>query len=188
MDGGSGLNLMYLNTFEGLRLTCDQLQSSPHPFYGVVLGKQYVPLGWVTLSFTFGDVINYRTETLTLEVVDFSRPYHIILGQSCYVKFMDIPSYAYLKLKIPGPTEVITVEAKTQHALDCEQDGIELAFAMVVMTELRELSLWIPAALLSPAMPPTSIIFKVYEDAKDAQIDAKDPAKTVQFGASLDPK
>jgi hypothetical protein len=23
MDGGSGLNLMYLDTFEGLRLTCD---------------------------------------------------------------------------------------------------------------------------------------------------------------------
>jgi hypothetical protein len=39
MDGGSGLNLMYLNTFEGLGLTRDQLQSSTHPFYGVVQGK-----------------------------------------------------------------------------------------------------------------------------------------------------
>jgi hypothetical protein len=39
MDGGSGLNLMYLNTFEGMGLTQDQLQSSPHPFYGVVPGK-----------------------------------------------------------------------------------------------------------------------------------------------------
>jgi hypothetical protein len=26
-------------------------------------------------------VSNYRTETLTFEVVDFSGPYHIILGQ-----------------------------------------------------------------------------------------------------------
>jgi hypothetical protein len=39
MDGGSYLNLMYLDTFEGLGLTWDQLQSSPHPFYGVVPGK-----------------------------------------------------------------------------------------------------------------------------------------------------
>jgi hypothetical protein len=46
---------------------------------------------------------NYRTETLTFEVVNFSGPYHVILGQPCYIKFMDIPSYAYLKLKIPGP-------------------------------------------------------------------------------------
>jgi hypothetical protein len=59
MDGGSGLNLMYLDTFEGLGLTRDQLQSSPHPFYDMVLGKQYVPLGWVTLLVTFGDASNY---------------------------------------------------------------------------------------------------------------------------------
>jgi hypothetical protein len=39
MDGGSGHNLMYLDTFEGLGLALDQLQNKPHPFYGVVLGK-----------------------------------------------------------------------------------------------------------------------------------------------------
>jgi hypothetical protein len=39
IDGGSGFNLMYRNSFEGLGLTLDQLQSSPLPFYGVVLGK-----------------------------------------------------------------------------------------------------------------------------------------------------
>jgi hypothetical protein len=30
------------------------------------------------------------------------------------MKFMTILSYAYLKLKIPGPIGIITVEAKTQ--------------------------------------------------------------------------
>jgi hypothetical protein len=45
MDRGSGLNITYLNTFEGLGLTQDHLQSSPHPFYRVVPGKQSVPLG-----------------------------------------------------------------------------------------------------------------------------------------------
>jgi hypothetical protein len=61
MDGGSGLNLMYLDTFEGLGLTHDQLQSSPRPFYGVVPGKQSIPLGWVTLPDTFRDESNYHT-------------------------------------------------------------------------------------------------------------------------------
>jgi hypothetical protein len=103
MDLGSDLNLMYLDTFEGPGLTNDQLQSSPHPFYRVVPGKQSVPLGWLTLSVNFRDASNYRTEMLVFEVVDFSGPYHIILGLPCYVKFMTIPSYAYLKLKIPGP-------------------------------------------------------------------------------------
>jgi hypothetical protein len=57
---------------------------------------------------------------LAYEVVDFSRPYHVILGQPCYINFMAIPRYAYLKLKIPGPADVITVQAKAQRALDCE--------------------------------------------------------------------
>jgi hypothetical protein len=72
------------------------------------------------LSVTFGDASNYRTETLTFEVDDFFGPYHIILGRPCYIKFMTIPNYNYLKLKIPRPTRVITVEAKTQRAMDCE--------------------------------------------------------------------
>jgi hypothetical protein len=63
MYRGSGLNLMYPDTFEGLGLTHDQLRSSPHPFYIVVPGKQFIPLGWVTLPITFGDMSNYRTET-----------------------------------------------------------------------------------------------------------------------------
>jgi hypothetical protein len=46
-------------------------------------------------------------------LVDFSDPYQVILEWPCYVKFMDIPSYAYFKLKIPRPNGVITVAAKT---------------------------------------------------------------------------
>jgi hypothetical protein len=50
---------------------------------------------------------------------------------------MVVPSYAYLKLKIPGPTGIITMEAREQRELNCEQDSIE----SVAADELRELSL-----------------------------------------------
>jgi hypothetical protein len=135
LDGGSGLNLMYLDTFEGLGLTRDQLQSSPHPFYRVVPSKQYVPLGRGTLPITFKDVSNYRSEMLTFEAVDFSGPYHVILGWPCYIKFMAIPSYAYLKMLIsippvlpspePSETLLLYVAATTQvisSALVVEQE------------------------------------------------------------------
>jgi hypothetical protein len=71
---------MYLDTFEGLGLTRDQLQSSPHLFYGVVPGKQSIPLGRVTLPVPFKDMSNYCTEMLAFEVVNFFGPYHVILG------------------------------------------------------------------------------------------------------------
>ena len=47
--------------------------------------------------------------TLTFEVVGFHGTYHAILGRPCYAKFVAIPNYTYLKLKMLGPHEVITI-------------------------------------------------------------------------------
>jgi hypothetical protein len=168
MDGDSGLNLMYLDTFEGLVLAQEQLKNSPHTFYGVVLDKQPIPLGKINLSVTFGNASNYHTKMLTFEVVDFSGPYHIILGWLCYVKVMTIPSYAYLKIKISGPTDVITVESKARRVLDCEQNSIELAAATIttIAAEIKEFCLSTPPSLANPSMPSTSGTFKAAEDTK----------------------
>jgi hypothetical protein len=92
---------------------------------------------------------------------------------------MGIPSYTYLKLKIPEPNGVITVEVRTQQALDCEQSSIELDVVAVIMAELRELSLRLPMAPLNPGMPLTSNVFKADEDAKAVPIDVENSAKTV---------
>ena len=48
-------------------------------------------------------------ETLTFEVVSFHGTYHAILGRPCYAKFMAIPNYTYLKMKMLGPGGVITI-------------------------------------------------------------------------------
>ena len=48
-------------------------------------------------------------ETLTFEKVGFHETYHTILGHKCYAKFMAIPNYTYLKLKMLGPRRVITI-------------------------------------------------------------------------------
>jgi hypothetical protein len=125
------------------------------------------------LPVTFRDANNYRTERLIFEVVDFSRPYHVIMGWPCYVKFMAITSYAYLKHKISGPTGIITMEAKAQRALDCEQDNIELAAVAVAAAELKELCLsgnplrptrpspqcLTPSRLVTPYVTTSLIIF-----------------------------
>ena len=78
-------------------------------FHGVMPRKQALPLGQLDLPITFGGPSNYRTETLTFEVVGFHGTYHAILGQQCYVKFMAVPNYTYLKLKMLGPCGVIIV-------------------------------------------------------------------------------
>ena len=79
------------------------------PFHGIVPGKQAMPLGQIDLPITFGNLTNYRMETHNFEVVGFHRTYHTILGHPCYVKFMAVPNYTHIKLKMSGPRWVITV-------------------------------------------------------------------------------
>ena len=57
---------------------------------------------------------------LSFEVVDFKDTYHVILGISCFVKFMVVPHYAYLKMKMSGPKGIITISRDPQNAYQCD--------------------------------------------------------------------
>ncbi|XP_066374783.1 uncharacterized protein [Miscanthus floridulus] len=109
MDGGNGLNIMYAKTIDemGVDRTC--LHPTRAPFHGIMPGKQAMPLGQIDLPVTFGDQFNCRTKPLTFEVVGFPETFHAILGLPCYAKFMAVPNYTYLKLKLSSPSGVITV-------------------------------------------------------------------------------
>ena len=64
-------------------------------------------------------------------MVGFKGTYHTILGRPCYAKFMVVPNYTYLKLKMPGPNGVITVGSMYEHAYDYDVECIEYAEAIV---------------------------------------------------------
>ena len=53
------------------------------------------------------------------------------MGHLCYAKFMVVPNYTYLKLKMPGPNGVITVESMYEHAYDYDIECIEYAKALM---------------------------------------------------------
>ena len=95
-----------------------------------------MPLGQIDLPVTFRDPFNYRTETLAFEVVGFPGTFHAILGRPCYAKFMAVPNYTYLKLKIPGPGGVITVGTSFQRAYECEVECCGHAASIVASGEL----------------------------------------------------
>ena len=84
-------------------------QPSNAPFHGVIPGLQVVPLGQVDLPIMFRGRANFRMETLTFEIADFPGAYHAILGRPYYAKFVAIPNYTYLKLKMPAPHGIITI-------------------------------------------------------------------------------
>jgi hypothetical protein len=109
MDGGSSLNIIYVETLGLLQIDLSSIRASVAPFHGIIPGKHVQPLGQLNLPICFGTPSNFRKETLTFEVVGFRGTYHAVLGRPCYAKFMAVPNYTYLKLKMPGPNGVITV-------------------------------------------------------------------------------
>jgi hypothetical protein len=129
MDGGSGINILYKDAFNKLNMDIRKLHASQSPFHGIVLGRHIMPLGTIDLSMTFSDVVHYQKETLSFEVINFQGPYSSIFGRPCYAKFMVVPNYTYLKLKMLGPRGVITVLENFQSTYQCERDTIEYAEA-----------------------------------------------------------
>jgi hypothetical protein len=90
--------------FNFKRLTeCDE------PFFSIMPGKVAYPMGRVSLPVTFGTEENFRTEYLSFEVADFKSSYHAFLGRPMLARFMTVPHYTYLVLKMSAPKGVLTV-------------------------------------------------------------------------------
>jgi hypothetical protein len=133
IDGGSGLNLIFASTLRkmGLDLT-DMLVPSKPPFYGIVPGNAANPLCMVVLLVTFGMRENYRTEFIKFEVANIESSYHAILGRLALAKFMAMPHYVYLLLKMPGRSGVLTLRGDLKKSYDCNQEAIQYALTTCV--------------------------------------------------------
>ena len=187
MDGGSGLNILYANTLELLELDQSRLRGDVAPFHDIVLGKRTRPLGRIDLPVCFGAPSNYRKEVLTFEVVGFKGTYHAILGRPCYAKFMAIPNYTYLKLKMLGPNGVITVESMYEHAYDCDVECIEYAEAL-----MEAKTLIVNLDRLGSELPEPKRRTETFEPAEAIKLVLVDPTcpedRVLRISATLDIK
>ena len=75
----------------------------------------------------FGSPDNFRSEELIFDIVPFHSGYHALLGRTAFAWFNTVPHYAYLKLKMPGPRGVITVNGNTGRSLRIEEHTAALA-------------------------------------------------------------
>jgi hypothetical protein len=121
------------------------------------------------------------------EVVGFRGTYHAVLGRPCYAKFMAVPNYTYLKLKMPGPNGVITVGPTYKHAFECDVECVEYAEALAeseaLIADLESLSKEVPDVKRHAGN------FEPAEMVKSVPLDpSSDASKQVRIGSELDPK
>jgi hypothetical protein len=187
MDGGSSLNIIYAETLGLLGIDLSMIQAGAAPFHGIVPDKRVLPLGQLDLPVCFGTPSNFRKETLTFEVVGFRGTYHAVLGRPCYAKFMAVPNYTYIKLKMPSPNGTITVGSTYRHAYECDVECVEYAEAIAeseaLIADLDCLSKEAHDAKRHAGN------FEPAEAVKSVPLDPSNNAgKKVRIGSELDPK
>jgi hypothetical protein len=120
-------------------------------------------------------------------VVGFRGTYHAVLGRPCYAKFMAVPNYTYLNLKMSGPNGVITVGSTYRHAYECDMECVECAEALAeseaLIADLESLSKEVLDAKRHTGN------FEPAEAVKSVPLDpSNDASKQVWIGFELDPK
>jgi hypothetical protein len=183
MDGGNSLNIIYAETLRLLRIDLSSVRAGTSPFHGIIPGKRVQPLGQLDLPVCFGTPSNFRRETLTFEVVGFRGTYHAVLGRPCYTKFMVVPNYTYLKLKMLGPNGVITVGPTYECDVECVEYAEALAESEALIADLESLS------KEAPDVKRHAGNFEPAETVKSVPLDPSNNAsKQIQVGSELDPK
>jgi hypothetical protein len=196
IDGGSGLNVLFTKTLKKTKLDITHmLTKSTSPFYGIVPGNTAIPLGSVVLPVTFGETReNYRTEYIKFEVADFETSYHAILGRPAISKFMEVPHYTYLVLKMPSHAGVLSLQGDLKIFFDCDTEAVELAATNQVPNAMMEI--YAASKKLAPTkleIPEKSDTTNKPQPSEEVQVKAinlgtVDSSKTTMIGAGLDPK
>ena len=103
-------------------------------------------MGSITLEVVFGSPDNFRSEELIFDIVPFRSGYHALLGRTAFARFNAVPHHAYLKLKMPGPRGVITINGNMEHSLHTKEHTAAIAQSGPVKTHIS-----------SAIKPPASI-------------------------------
>jgi hypothetical protein len=196
IDGGSGLNVLFTKTLKKMKLDITHMVTkSTSPFYGIIPGNAAIPLGLVVLLFSFGETKeNYRIEYIKFEVADFKTSYHAILGRPAIAKFMAVPHYTYLVLKMPSPAGVLSLQGDFKISFDCDTEAVELAATNQEPNAMMEL--YAASKKLAPSeldIPEKSDNANKPQPAEEVQVKmidlgTGDSSKTTTIGVGLDPK
>ena len=117
MDSDNSLNLLYQDTVRKMGIDPLRIKPTKTTFKCVIPGVEARCTGSITLEVFFGYPDNFRSEELIFDIVPFCSGYHALLGRKTFAQFNAVPHYAYLKLKMPGPRGVITVNGNTERSL-----------------------------------------------------------------------
>ncbi|XP_066320205.1 uncharacterized protein [Miscanthus floridulus] len=110
-------------------------------FWGIVPEKASLPLGQITLPVQFGTTKHFRVDYVNFLVADFNTPYHAILGRPALTKFMVVPHYTYLVLKMSTEQGVLSLCANLDVTYSYEKECFALTEATDISIRMEDLEI-----------------------------------------------
>jgi hypothetical protein len=131
---------------------------------------------------------------IKFELADFETSYHAILGRPTITKFMAVPHYTYLVLKMPSHAGVLALQGDMKISYDYDTEAVELTTTNQVPNAMMEIfaasKKLAPTGLDVPEKTDTSNKPQPTKEVQVKAIDlgAGDNSKTTMIGVGLDPK
>jgi hypothetical protein len=124
-------------------------------------------------------------------VTDFEDTYHATLGRPALTKFMAIPHYSYLVLKMPTEQGVLILKGNVYTTYTCEEESFKVAEATDLSVRMEQTLVdasKIPAGQLEiPERQAPQKHIKSNEHKEIYLVD-DDPSKIALIEANLDSK
>jgi hypothetical protein len=68
-----------------------------------------IPRDSISLPVTFGTPVNYRTESIIIDVAEINLSFNDIMGRPALYRFMAVAHYGYMVLKMSSPNGIIKI-------------------------------------------------------------------------------
>ena len=118
MGRGISLNLLYQDIVRQMGIDCSMIKPTKTSFKGVIPGVKASCIGSITLEVVFGSPNNHHTKGLVFNIVPLCSNYYALLGRAM---FNAVSHYAYGKLTIQGPRDVIAIMGKAELDLGAKE-------------------------------------------------------------------
>uniref|UniRef100_A0A2N9EL41 RNA-directed DNA polymerase n=1 Tax=Fagus sylvatica TaxID=28930 RepID=A0A2N9EL41_FAGSY len=170
VDNGSSADILYLPTYQQMRLDKDKLRPMDAPLVGFTSDK-VCPNGIVTLPITVGTHPKTVSKTVDFLVVNCPSAYNAIIGRPTLNRLRAVTSTYHLLLKFP-----------TEHGIG------EVRGDQVASRECYLASLGPEGQNQTMTIEEHKILVKPSEELDTIELEDGHPERTTKIGANLPPK
>nr|XP_027082689.1 uncharacterized protein LOC113705025 [Coffea arabica] len=184
IDPGSSVDVMYLHTFESLKLARESMTPVRTPLVGFG-GHIVYPEGMVTLTVTVGRHPRCRTIPVNFVIVKADSPYNLLLGRPTLNVLRAVYSTYHLSFKFLTPAGVAEVSSDVCAARECYLATLQAASPSTseVGTEKRSNVLSIDS--IDPRRAEEVPRLETGDEVEEFSLDPTKPEQTVRVGTRL---